>query len=99
MRVLKIMLKAAAVPLIIIATLAEWIGMLLAGVSGWIFYLASGAIILFSVLGYGLGTLNGGELRSMIIGGLILFAIPHLTALLIGGIGAVNLLLKAFVTS
>ena len=93
-KMMNVVLKIVLLPLIVAATLTEWIGTLIIGISGWIFYLISGVVILAALLGCGFGIFSGEEVRSMLIGGCIFFVLPHIAGLIVGVEGAVGVVMR-----
>ena len=96
MAVVRFMLKAVLFPVLLIVTLAEWMGIFLTSFASVLFYLFAGLCFILAVFSYLAGISTGPEALRMLVIGFIAFILPHLAAWLIGGIGALKDGLGAF---
>ena len=96
MAVMRFVLKVVLLPVLLIVTLAEWIGIFLTSFASVLFYLFAGLSFILAVFSYLAGISTGPEALRMLVIGFIAFILPHLAAWLIGRIGALKDGLGAF---
>ena len=96
MAVVRFMLKVVLLPVLLIMTLAEWIGIFLTSFTSVLFYLFAGLCYVLAVFSYLAGISTGPEALQMLVIGFIAFILPHLAAWVIGGIGALKDRLNGF---
>ena len=96
MAVVRFMLKVVLLPVLLIVTLAEWIGIFLTGFASVLFYLFAGLCFILAVFCWLAGISTGPEALRMLVIGFVAFILPHLAAWMIGGIGALKDLLNGF---
>ena len=99
MRLIKILHKLLAVPIIVAVTLIQWVGIFLTQFSTIVFNLLAGLIFLIAVAGLMLGIGTGAEAVQMMMVAFVIFIIPHLAEWLITRIAAVNYRLREFIKS
>ena len=96
MAVVRFMLKVVLLPVLLIVTLAEWIGIFLTSFASVLFYLFAGLCFVLAVFSYLAGISTGPEALRMLAIGFIAFLLPHLAAWVIGRIGALKNRLNGF---
>ena len=96
MAVVRFMLKAVLLPVLLIVTLAEWIGIFLTSFASVLFYLLAGLCFILAVFSYLAGICTGPDALRMLAIGFIAFLLPHLAAWVIGRIGALKDRLNGF---
>ena len=74
---LKLILVMITLPLILAVWLAKWFVVFLHHCSAWVFYLLGSVILATAVLSYLLQQSQGMEAFQMLIGGFVIFMIPH----------------------
>lgn len=74
---LKLMLVIITLPLILAVWLAKWFVVFLHHCSAWLFYLLGSVLLATAVLSYLLQQSQGMEAFQMLIGGFVIFMIPH----------------------
>ncbi len=74
---LKLMLVMITLPLILAVWLAKWFVVFLHHCSAWLFYLLGSVLLATAVLSYLLQQSQGMEAFQMLIGGFVIFMIPH----------------------
>lgn len=74
---LKLMLVMITLPLILVVWLAKWFVVFLHHCSAWLFYLLGSVLLATAVLSYLLQQSQGMEAFQMLIGGFVIFMIPH----------------------
>lgn len=74
---LKLMLVMITLPLILAVWLAKWFVVFLHHCSAWLFYLLGNVLLATAVLSYLLQQSQGMEAFQMLIGGFVIFMIPH----------------------
>ena len=99
MRLIKLLHKLLALPIIVAVTLIQWIGIFLTQFSTIVFNLLAGLIFLTAVAGLMLGIGTGSEAVQMMMVAFVIFIIPHFDEWLITGIAAVNYRLREFIKS
>ncbi len=99
MILIKILLKIAVLPLILVVTLVQWAGVFLISFSSIIFYLFAGLCFMVSVLSYLMKISTGAEAIRMLIVGFVVFLIPHIGEWIVIRIGAINYGLRNFMRS
>ena len=90
MAVVRFMLKVVLLPVLLIVTLAEWIGIFLTSFASVLFYLFAGLCFILAVFCWLTGISTSPEALRMLVIGFISFLLPHLAAWVIGGIGALK---------
>ena len=96
MAVVRFLLKVVLLPVLLIVTLAEWIGIFLTSFASVLFYLFAGLCFILAVFSWLAGISTGPEALRMLVIGFIAFILPHLAAWVIGGIGALKDRLNGF---
>ena len=96
MAVVRFLLRVVLLPVLLIVTLAEWIGIFLTSFASILFYLFAGLCFILAVFSYLAGISTGPEALRMLVIGFITFILPHLAAWVIGGIGALKDRLNGF---
>ena len=99
MRLLKLLHKLLAVPIIVAVTLIQWVGIFLTQFSTVIFNLLAGLMFLIAVAGRMIGIGTGAETLQMITVAFVVFIIPHIAEWLIIRIAAINYGLREFIKS
>ena len=74
---LKLMLVMITLPLLLAVWLAKWFVVFLHHCSAWVFYLLGSVILATAVLSYLLQQSQVMEAFQMLIGGFVIFMIPH----------------------
>ena len=74
---LKLMLVMITLPLILAVWLAKWFVVFLHHCSAWLFYLLGSMLLATAVLSYLLQHSQGMEALQMLVGGFVIFMIPH----------------------
>ena len=98
MRLIKLLHKLLAVPIIVAVTLIQWVGIFLTQFSTIVFNLLAGLIFLIAVAGLMLGIGTGAAVVQMMIA-FVIFIIPHFAEWLLIRIAAVNYRLREFIKS
>ena len=88
--VLRTMIKILLFPVTGLLWLAECVCSVAVGLSGIVFRLSGGVFILFAVLSFGFGLEPWAVTVKMIIGGIVLLAIPIAGTFLIAGIAVLR---------
>ena len=96
MAVVRFLLKVVLLPVLLIVTLAEWIGIFLTSFASVLFYLFAGLCFILAVFSYLAGISAGTEALRMLVIGFIAFILPHLAAWVIGRISVLRDALSAF---
>ena len=99
MRLIKLLHKLLAVPIIVAVTLIQWVGIFLTQFSTIVFNLLARLIFLIAVAGLMLGIGTGAEAVQMMMVAFVIFIIPHFAEWLIARISAVNYRLREFIKS
>ena len=99
MLVLKLILKAFAFPVMLIATLFQWFGVFLVGFSSAVFNILAGLFLLVAGSSYFLGLASGTEALKMLAAGFVIFMIPIIGEWLVSMITAANAGLHDFIRS
>ena len=99
MRLIKLLHKLLAVPIIVAVTLIQWAGIFLTQFSSVIFNLLAGLMFLLSVVGWLMGICTGAETMRMLAVGFVVFIIPHIAEWLIVRIAVINCNLRNFLKS
>ena len=74
---LKLMLVMITLPLILAVWLVKWFVVFLHHCSAWLFYLLGSMLLATAVLSYLLQQSQGMEALQMLVGGFVIFMIPH----------------------
>ncbi len=98
-KVIKLILKALALPLIASVMLIQWIGIFLTGLAGGIFGMLSFLFALSAVASFLFGIASGAEALKMLAVGFALFILPHIAERIIIGITAISCNLGEFIRS
>ena len=99
MRLIKLLHKLLAVPIIVAVTLIQWVGIFLTQFSTVIFNLLAGLMFLIAAAGWMFGIATGAEILQMLTVALVVFIIPHIAEWLIIRIAAINNGLREFIKS
>lgn len=99
MRLIKLLHKLLAVPIIVAVTLIQWVGIFLTQLSTAIFNLVAGLMFLIAVAGWMFGIGTGAETLQMLTVAFVVFIIPHIAEWLIIRIAAINYGLRDFIKS
>ena len=92
-------MKALILPLILIVTLIQWIGIFLIGFSAVIFNFFVGLFFMIAVLSYLMQFSTGGETLRMLITAFGVFLIPHIGEWVVTRVAAINYGLRYFIKS
>ena len=98
MRLIKLLHKLLAVPIIVAVTLIQWVGIFLTQFSTIVFNLLAGLIFLIAVAGLMLGIGTGAAVQMMMVA-FVIFIIPHFAEWLLIRIAAANYRLREFIKS
>lgn len=99
MSLLKIFFKLLLIPLIIVITLIQWMGIFITQFSAVIFNLISGLLFLTAIAGFMFGICVGSETIKILVIGFGVFIVPHISEWIIIRIAAVNYKLRDFIKS
>lgn len=99
MFLLKLFGKIVAIPIMLILTLAKWVGIFLIGFSSVVFNLLAGLFQLVAALSYLMRLATGPETLRLIVVGFVIFMIPIAGETVVTGITAVNAGLHDFIRS
>lgn len=99
MLILRWILKLAAIPVMLAATLLQWIAVFMVSFSAVIFNLFAGLCLLIAALTYLMGVATGMEALRVLVTGFAVFLIPHVGEAVIAGIATVNYGLRDFIQS
>ncbi len=99
MILIKLLLKIAVLPLVLVVTLVQWAGLFLIGFSAVLFNLFAGLCFLLSILGYLMQVSTGAESIKILIMGFVVFLIPHIGEWIVIRISAINYGLRDFIKS
>ena len=99
MFLIKLVLKLLALPIMLIATLAQWVGIFVTGFSAWLFNLVAGLMFTVSVLTYFMGIGTGKEVLPMLGVSFAIFIVPYIAEWIITRIAVVNYALRDFIMS
>ena len=99
MRLIKLLHKLLAVPIIVAVTLIQWVGIFLTQFSTVIFNMLAGLMFLIGVAGWMFGIAIGAETLQMLTVAFVVFIIPHIAEWLIIRIAAINYGLRDFIKS
>ena len=97
MRLIKLLHKLLALPIIVAVTLIQWVGIFLTQFSTIVFNLLAGLIFLIAVAGLMLGIGTGSEAVQMMMVAFVIFIIPHFAEWLIARISDVDYRLREFI--
>ena len=86
----KLIVKAAALPVMLAVTLIQWAGEFLIGLSSVILNLIAGLVLLVSGLAFLLGISDGQEALIMALTGFLFFLIPRIGGAVVGIISVAN---------
>ena len=99
MRLIKLLHKLLAVPIIVAVTLIQWVGIFLTQFSTVIFNPLAGLLFLIAIAGWMFGIGTGTETLQMLTAGFIVFITPRISEWLIIRIAAINYRLRDFIKS
>ena len=99
MFVIKIILKIACIPVLIILSLIQWFMIFINAMSAFIFYFLSGVLFFTAVLSYGFQLEPGSECLRMIVVGFLVFLVPIVGCWIASVLGAFRLILGDFMWS
>ncbi len=99
MFLLKLFGKIAAIPIMLILTLAKWVGVFLIGFSSVVFNLLAGLLLLAATLSYLMGLVAGPDALRMILAGFVIFMVPVAGEAIVTAISAANAGLHDFIMS
>lgn len=99
MFLLKLFGKIAAIPIMLILTLAKWVGVFLIGFSSVVFNLLAGLLLLVATLSYLMGLGAGPDALRMILAGFVIFMVPVAGEAIVTAISAANAGLHDFILS
>lgn len=78
MKVIRIILKAALLPVILAVTLIQWAGIFLNSISGVFMGILSFIFALTGIASLLFGLASGGECMRMMVAAFVIFLIPHI---------------------
>lgn len=87
---IKMSVKAAVFPVMLVTTLIQWVGEFLVGLSSVIINIIAGIILLIAVLAYLLGISDGQEALIMALTGFLFFLIPRIGSIIVGIVAVAN---------
>ena len=99
MFLLKLFGKIVAIPIMLILTMAKWVGIFLIGFSSVAFNLLAGLFLLVAILSYLMGLTAGPEALKMIAAGFMIFMIPVVGERIVMLITEANTGLRDFIRS
>ena len=99
MFLLKLFGKIAAIPIMLILTLAKWVGVFMIGFSSVVFNLLAGLFMLVAALSYLMELATGPEALRMILGGFVIFMVPVAGEAVVTAIATVSAGLREFIRS
>ena len=99
MRIVRMILKVACLPILLVLTLIKWIGVFLTAMSAWIFYLLAFIFFLTGVLSYGFGLDPWRECLKVIATAFFIFMLPVIGTGIVAGFGALQAIVLAFIRS
>ena len=99
MRLIKLLHKLLALPIIVAVTLIQWVGIFLTQFSTVIFNLLAGLMFLIAVAEWMFGISTGADTLRMLTVAFVVFIIPHIAEWLIIRIAAINYGLREFIKS
>lgn len=99
MFLLKLIMKIASLPVLLVIILAQWIGIFLTGLAGGIFGLLSLLFALVAGASFLFGIASGPEALKMLAVGFVLFILPHIAERIVIGITALRCNLSDFIRS
>ena len=76
MRVIRLILKIAFIPVVMIVTVIQWMIIFLISFSSIVFNLIAGLFLMVAVLSYLMGLCTGSEMMRMITIGFVAFMVP-----------------------
>lgn len=99
MIVIKLFLKLLALPVVVIVTLIQWVGIFVTGFSSVLFNLTAGAFFMIALACMVTGVATGKEAMQIFILSFVIFIIPHIAEWFIVRIAELNYLLRDFIKS
>ena len=99
MFLLKLIMKIASLPVLLVIILAQWIGIFLTGLAGGIFGLLSLLFALVAGASFLFGIASGPEALKMLAVGFVLFFLPHIAERIVIGITTLRYDLVDFIRS
>lgn len=86
MTALKLMLKLAALPLLLLLILAQWAGIFLTTFSAVITHLLAGLFFFVALASWVMKLANGGEVLKMLVTAFVVFVLPYIAMSIIAKI-------------
>lgn len=99
MIVVRIILKLACLPFLLVLCLVKWFCLFVTAVSSVFFVLLAVILFITGVLSYGFGLESGSESLRIIIAGFVMFMIPVIAAWVVAGIDTLKGAISDFVWS
>lgn len=99
MTALKLMIKLAALPLLLLLILAQWAGIFLATFSAVITYLLAGLFFFVALASWVMKLADGGEVLKMLITAFVVFTLPYIAMSIIAKISFLADELRDFLQS
>ena len=99
MAVLKLMLKLALLPLLLLLILAQWVGIFLTTFSMILTNLLAGLFFFVALASWVMKLADGGEVLKMLVTAFVVFAIPYIVMSIIAKISFVAEELRDFLQS
>ena len=87
---IKLTVKAAVFPVMLVTTLIQWVGEFLVGLSSVILNLIAGLILLIAGLAYLMGICAGQEALIIALTGFLFFLIPRIGSIIVGIVAVAN---------
>lgn len=99
MIVLKLILKMAILPAVLIVTMLQWFATFIIGFSSIVFNVLAGLFLLVAVLSYLMGVAAGAEALKMLVAGFVVFMIPVAGDWIVTAITALNMGMRKYIRS
>ena len=99
MIIVKMILKIACLPFLLLLSLIKWFFVFVTAVSSVFFITFSVVVFITGVLSYGFGLESGSESFRIIVGGFIIFMLPVMAIWIITGISALQTILSEIIWS
>lgn len=84
------LIRFAALPIVIVLTILEWIGTCILYFGGMLCRLTAGVIFLLTITAYSLGLATTEQARIALVAGFIFFLFPKVVGLVVSGIVFAN---------
>ena len=91
---LRLLIKTALFPVVLVLTVFEKVCDAAVNLSGLVFHLIAGVLILTALLSYGFGLEPWSVVARMLIGGVIFLVIPLIATVLVTVVSFLNMLLR-----